>query len=160
MKNKKTNKNILQWQTLDSIPYQRGLIWKINALIAVLLAVVLGYYFDALTFSLAILAFAFAYYVSLRHPPRPVNVSIREDGISLNKKLYPYSQIKRFWIIYEPPYLSVLHLHLRGKLFTEIKIHLADQSPATIRTILKSHIEELPNQQESFGEILTRLLKI
>ncbi len=160
MKTKKTQKATLTWESPETVVYQRGLLWKINASIALFLCITLGVYFHALTFSIAIAAFAIAYYLVGRKPIRQVQNEISELGITLDRKFYPYAQIKRFWIIYEPPAVNALHLHIKGNVFTEIKVQLADQNPETIRRALTPYLTELPNQHESFSEILLRIIKI
>lgn len=110
--------------------------------------------------SLAILAFAVAHFVINRKPQRKITTEISELGITINKKFYPFSVIKKFWIICEPPHVNTLHLHIKGQLLGEIKLELENQNPETVRRALTGKVVELPNQHESVSEILLRILKI
>lgn len=156
----KTKKTIVKWEASETHLHHRGPVWKIIASLSLIAIIALGIYFQAKTFSLAILAFAVAHFVINRKPQRKITTEISELGITINKKFYPFSVIKKFWIICEPPHVNTLHLHIKGQLLGEIKLELENQNPETVRRALTGKVVELPNQHESVSEILLRILKI
>lgn len=160
MKHKNTKKPIIRWESAEIPHPKRSLLWKFVAFTSLSLAIVLGIYLEAKTFSLAIATFAVTYYLVSRKPITKITITISELGIQIAEKFYPYNKIKKFWIIFEPPYVNTLHLHIRGQIFTEIKLQLHNQNPEPIRQILATKITELKDQHQKFSEILLRILKI
>lgn len=151
---------VCSWQTSEFVRHDRGIIWKIMMPLLVFLAVFMGIYYDVWTFSLAIATFALVYYILHRKGPETINVVISDIGIKVGSRCYPFSKIKAFWIIYQPPVLKTLHIRVSGDIALNIAIELEDQHPAAIRELLIDKIPEIEGQKVSLVESLARLLKL
>ena len=150
----------ISWVAPESLEYKKGLVWKISALLFVVMAVVFGLISNAWTFSLAIIAFAFAYYVMTKKEGKVVEVMISKIGIKVGNRTYPYGKIKGFWIIYEPPHIQSLNLLVDGEFSSRVVIQLRNQNPAEVREFLMEKIPEVKGQTESVTDILARLFKM
>jgi len=151
---------VLSWMAPEFIRYQRGIVWKIMVSVIVAALVVFGYFYDAWTFSLAVIVFAIVYSVVNRKEPKDIQVVVSEIGIKAGFRKYPYSLIKDFCIVYEPPYASELHMRVSNDLAHEIVIQLWGQNPAELRNYLLKHIQEKPEHKEPLSDALLRLFKI
>ena len=70
------------------------------------------------------------------------------------------NEIKKFWIIYEPPAIKNLHLEVKSVFKPNLIIPLQNQNPVEVRKFLKEHLEEdLEQESESTIEALKRVLK-
>ena len=75
------------------------------------------------TFSFAIIAFVVAYYFAHLEHPKDVEVKISNIGIKVGGRKYPYSRIKAFWLIYEPPYIKTLNIRVSEELVSDINTY-------------------------------------
>ncbi|MBI5754105.1 hypothetical protein HZA40_03115 [Candidatus Peregrinibacteria bacterium] len=150
----------ISWIAPETIIHERGPIWKIFMTIAVLAVIAWGIYSGAWTFSLAIGIFAVAYYIIHLEHPKAIEIKISDIGIKVGYRKYSYSQIKAFWIIYDPPYVQTLNIRVSGHIIDDITIQLYDQEPALIREFLMSKVPELEGQTEKLSDIFLRLFKI
>lgn len=148
------------WVAPEFIRHERGMVWKITMPLLVFLAAFLGIYFGAWSFSIAIVAFAIVYWLIHRNPPKDVEVVISDVGLKVGNRRYPFSRIKAFWIIYEPPVFKTLYIRVSGDIAVNIPIQLEDEHPAIIREIMIEKIPELEGQKISLTETISRLLKL
>lgn len=151
---------LIAWIAPETIRHERGPVWKIVMSIVVLALIGGGIYYGAWTFSLAIGAFVSAYYLIHLEHPKAIEIKISDIGIKIGYRKYTYSQIKAFWLIYDPPFVQTLNIRITGQYISDITIQLGDQSPATIREFLVTKIPELEGQSEKLSDILLRLFKI
>jgi len=92
--------------------------------------------------------------------PDKVSLAITEDGLEVGNNFYLYKEIKKFWIIYEPPDVKNLYFDFKGLRPTLI-IPLENKNPVQIRKILLDYLDEdLEKEDESLSEYLGRKLKI
>ncbi len=109
---------------------------------------------------MAVSVFVIAYYLIHRDHPKDVEISISDIGIKVGHRKYPFSRIKSFWLMYEPPHIRTLNIKVHGELAVDISIQLNHQDPSKIREFLIEKIPEKEGHQESFSDIFARLLKI
>lgn len=152
---------VLSWVAPETIRHERGIISKIVIGLIIIGLIAWGIlYYRAWTFSLAIAAFSITYYLVHLEHPKEVEIKISDIGIKVGGRRYPYSRIRSFWLIYEPPYIKTLNLRVSGEMVSDITIQLNGQNPAQVREFLMAKIPELEGQTEKMSDILLRLLKI
>ena len=151
---------VISWIAPESMRHERGKTWKtvMGGLIVVL--VLGGIVYNAITFSLAIITFAFVYYLVRMENPKDMEVKISNVGIKVGGRKYSYGDIKAFWVIYEPPYLKTLNIKIQNNINCDVTIQLNDQNPAEVRDFLMEKIPEMEGQKEKLSEIFARLFKI
>lgn len=150
----------IAWEAKEYLTPQRGIAWKIVMTLLLLAIFAFGMFYEALSFSIAMLVFALVYYIVHRKKPQDVEISLSKVGIKVGKRKYPYAKIKSFSLHYEPPYFKALKIRVEGDLAAEIVIQLGEQNPAEVREFLLNKIPELTGRNESLTEIFLRLLKI
>ena len=111
-------------------------------------------------FVIAIIVAVIAYTADHLESTPQITNKISEFGIKVGKEGIPYSNIKAFWIIYNPPYVSTLQIRTFNKTMPDISIDLDTQDPAKIREYLTRHVVEWEGKEESFMNLSTRLLKL
>ncbi|MFA5820864.1 MAG: hypothetical protein WC873_02050 [Candidatus Gracilibacteria bacterium] len=150
---------IIVWQTPEIIRYQRGNVWSVVMALLVLGLAAIGYFYNAWTFSLVIIVFALVYMLISREKPKIVTVKLSPIGIKVGTRQYPYSQIKHFFLLYQPPFLENLVIRQNG--FTvDVNIPLNGNDPATVREFLKTKITEKEGEKEPITDTLIRLFKL
>ena len=92
---------------------------------------------------------------------REITIQIGEDGVLLGSKLYQYSSMEKYWIIYNPPQVKSLYIQFKNFLSPRLVISLEEQSPLRVRQILSNYIvEDLDQEEEPPLDTLTRALKL
>ncbi len=154
------DKALISWETPEYVVHERGIFWKIFMILLAIFVVVSGFYYGNWTLSLAVLVFAVVYtLIGLEHPQN-VKVKLSDVGIKLGVRCYPYSRITNFWIIYEPPFVTTLNIHVDGEFIADITIQLNGKDPSEIRNFLIMKIPEMEGKRESLSDIFVRLFKI
>lgn len=151
---------VLSWIAPETIKHERGTVWKVIMTLIILTTIVLGVLYNAWTFSLAVGVFAVVYYLVHLEHPKNVEVKLSDIGVKVGAKKFPYSQIKAFWILYDPPYVKTLNLRVSGEFITDLTVQLDGQSPAPVREFLMEKIPEMEGQTEKVSDIFLRLFKI
>jgi hypothetical protein len=94
------------------------------------------------------------------HKPLTVHVVLSPDGITLQERLFPWKEIKTFWIIYEPPDVKNLYFECKG-LRPRLKIPLHDQNPVAVREALLPYLDEdLEKENEPLSDAVGRVFKL
>lgn len=151
---------VIGWIAPEYLRLERGIFTKLFYALVLATTAVFGILYDSWTFSLAILVFAFVYYIIHLEHPKNVEVKISNIGIKAGNRQYPYGRIKGFWIVYEPPYLQTLNIRVEGDILYDITIQLNGQDPAEVREYLLSKIPEFEGKGESPLDALLRFFKI
>lgn len=151
---------LISWDAPEYIKHKKGWLWYTIFTVLSLGGATLAYLYSSWTFSLVILAFAVTYMIyDLRHP-RTIKVILSDFGIKFGKKIFQYSRIQAFWIIYNQPFAKTLNIRVHNEYLVDIEIQLVDQDPVEIHKFLSQKLPELEGKTESFFTVLTRLLKL
>lgn len=152
---------LLAWNTLEKEHYERGPLWYVGVFAFMILGVAYGIYSESWSSIIVfILLSAVAILYANNIPPR-IRVFITEDGIYINKKIYPYKSIGVFWVIEAGNGIRRLGFRLKTGLQHEKEVILAEEITAEmIREVLKNVLPEDTEQTEGFISRLTRALKL
>lgn len=152
---------LANWKIHEYTKYERTVAWYIvmGAIGAVLLVYAL--WTVNILFALIIIISAVIIYFSGHRQPRELDFKITEDGLEIGERFYPYKNLKKFWIIYEPPTVKHLYFETQRWLHPELSIPLGNTNPVMVRKILLKYlVEDLEQEEESSTDKLSRLLKI
>jgi len=149
-----------QWEFPEYVQYKRTKSWFIwfGLIIAGLL--IFAIYDNNPLFAIIIVMAGLIIFFQGRKKPSQVDFKISEDGILLNDKIIEYTNITKFWIIYNPPEVKELFFAFKNKLRPELSIPLYDLDPVKIREYLLKYLEEdATKEHEGFSRGLRRNLK-
>jgi len=157
----KNNNEILQWTFSESLEQQRPHSWY------VWLGVISG---GLLIYSVFTFNFLFAAFIVLtdiiiistsKKNSNEINAIISRDGISIGNKFYPYRDLGKFWIIYQPPTVKTLYFEFKNRFKPLLSIPLKNQNPVETREILTQFlIEDLEQEKEPLNEQIKKFLKL
>lgn len=143
----------------EFLDYRRGPVWYVLMVATLLLAVSLGVLTHAIMLTLALLLFVGVYWLIHNQPARLIDSAITANGIRYGDKFFAFGEIKEYWIVYRPPMVAELKLHLNQKLSPIVTIYIFGQDPLVIRKLIGSHIKEV-RRNETFVDLLIRALRI
>ncbi|MBI2638648.1 hypothetical protein HYW83_03600 [Candidatus Peregrinibacteria bacterium] len=154
------DKALLTWRAPEYTHHEKSPIWFVVAGLIALLLVLYGLKTDGWTFSVAIIVFAGTYYLVHREAPKTVEVKISKFGVKIGRHVFPYSNLKSFWIVYEPPFIKKLYLRMASSFKPDVFIALEDADPVEVRRLLNTHLNELKGRHEPFSDTLVRLFRL
>lgn len=112
-------------------------------------------------FALIVVLFTIILLLQELRQPIQVDFGITDTGIVVGRKYYPYSELEKFWIIYNPPNVKVLYFEPKSAIKHRLHIPLFDIDPQEIRSYLTQYlIEDLDKEEEPLSDRLGRLFKI
>lgn len=74
--------------------------------------------------------------------------AINKKGVLIGDYLYPYKNLKSFWINYDPDGIKELSLEIRGFLISSLQLPLYNQDPFQVREALMNFLPEKYHQEE------------
>ena len=137
-----------QWVIEEYEKYPRTKRWYIISLVIGVTLIGFALLNNNILFALIIVLFGIVIYLHEVQTPLEVNFAITDAGIVLGRKLYRYSELNRFWIIYNPGDVTNLYFSVNSTFKNNLVIPLLDNDPRPIRQYLGQYILEDLNQEE------------
>ena len=158
---KDLGKILAEWQFPEFVKYKRSRNWYITAGIMVALLLIYSAVTANILFAMIIIIASIIFIINQKRDPQMVSFKISEEGIVVDETLYEWSEIKNFWIIYEPPKVKNLYFEFKSRLLPRLPIPLQHQDPVKIREILLDYIDEdIEREGEPISDGIGRALKI
>ena len=149
---------LVKWQTPEFEYHEKSSDWYWAVGIITVgffaLAIILKNFLFALMILLA--GFTFAMYGAKK--PKTVSFALTSRGIKIENVLYPYDDLKSFWLNYDPPRVKELYIISKKVLLPQLSIPLGQANPNEIREHLLKFLEE-KEIQESFADVIARFFR-
>ncbi|OGF83334.1 hypothetical protein A3B18_00035 [Candidatus Giovannonibacteria bacterium RIFCSPLOWO2_01_FULL_46_13] len=144
---------LLSWEAPEYEYYEKNKDWYWSVGIVTIGFFILAIILKNWLFSIMVLISGFAVAMYGSKKPKIVQFSITSRGIKADKILYPFDNLKYFWINYDPPHIRELYLVSKKTLTTQISIPLGHIDPNEIREHLIKFIEEKEIEESLFDTI-------
>ncbi len=151
-------RELLQWDTFEYEHREKDAAWYFTfwfiAIALIVYEVILRDIFAAVTF---LLIAGIVWFIT-KQRPRPMHVSISDQGMLLGTLMVPYGNIKRFWIV-DHDAASALHVETTGYLNHYRVINFNGQNPDVVRDVLKRYVREGSMNHEALSAKIGRFLR-
>ena len=152
---------IYEWTVQEYEHYDRNRRWYMIMGGVGIALVAYGMLTENYLFALLIILFGIVLYLHDMQTPLQVPFAITETGIIVGRKYYRFSELKNFWLIYNPPEVKNLYFGLPTLIKHRIQIPLHDYDPRPIREFLSQYLtEDLEQEEEPLSDRMARLLKL
>ncbi|MEK7084691.1 MAG: hypothetical protein AAB932_05645 [Patescibacteria group bacterium] len=154
---------IHQWTIPEYERHDRGPWWHIVVITIGLALVLYGMLSREgnFLFSLIIILGGIILFLQSRQEPLEVFFAITELGIIISDRFYPYSELKSFFIIYQPPEVKTLFLDTLSPFRPMIRIPILEMNPVELRHTLQEFLpEDLEQEDEPMSDMAARRWKI
>lgn len=159
---KSQNNNSLQeisWPAEEFKHQPKSFAWFIGfTIVSIALVVYAVFSKSVMTIIAFVLLITVAYLYAVKNP-RILEHKITKTGIKAGNNLYPYKNIKKFWIVYQPPEVKTLNIETTAYLNNEVTIQLGNQDPVAVKLALRNYVPEDIDKEESLTDALGRKLK-
>ncbi|MDO8425196.1 MAG: hypothetical protein Q7T01_01640 [bacterium] len=150
---------LLAWEFDAYEDHERGVGWYLLAGLIVVGLLIAAFVTRNFLFAVMIVMLVGVYY--LRHANRPSRVRcvIAEDGITVDDRHFAFDDVDEFAVLTPPRGRAMLYLNPSGwRLRMHVPIEGVD--PEDVRALLAPRVTERKDQDESGGEIVSKLLRL
>ena len=152
---------LINWSFPELEKPERSKRWYIWTTLIGLLLLVFAVVSQNFLFGLIIILVAIILFAYHHKEIENVEFAILDDGIIVGEKFFRFSEIKNFWIIYEPPYVKNLYFEFKSSIKPRLTIPLNDINPVKVREILLEFLEEdISKETEPLSESIGKRLKL
>jgi hypothetical protein len=137
-------KILMQWSAPEFVYYEKNRTWYLIVVIVFAALIAYAVYSQSFLMGIAFFVAGAIFYLYAQKKPATLDIKITENGIQYHDRLFPYEDLKGFWITYDPPEHKYLNVATKYLLVPKLSILLTDQDPVALRKIL---IEELPEDK-------------
>ena len=166
-KNKKTalasnafDQAIMSWYSPEFLRYERGFFWFLMLGLLDGALILYAVWTGSITMLLVFLVVPAVFLMEHLRKPKTVQVTISPYGIKFGNTKLAFSEIRRFWILHDPPYLNELHILTNKRLHPEVTIPLLNLDPTIIRNVLVTQVPEWEGKNESLLDTIIRVCKL
>jgi hypothetical protein len=149
----------ISWQALEYPEYKKHPLWFIALALVVGALVLYGIYSKSWTTVATFALLGAMAVVYAAQKPKTLTIRLTGQGVQVNNLTYPYSVIRKFWIIYHPPAVKTLYLETTAYLNHILSLELGNQDPRAVKAFLKQYLQEDLDATESATDLIARKLK-
>jgi hypothetical protein len=151
---------ILGWYAPEFIRFHRGFWWFL--ILGILDAALLAFAYRSASWTMGLVFIVLPAVLILEHRKKPkvVEVIFSPFGLKFGALKIPYSNLKRFWILHDPPYVDELHIMTTNRMHPEVTIPLMGVDPVQVRELLITQIPEWEGKKVSFLDTIVRILRL
>lgn len=157
-------RKLFSWEAPEYFQHQRGNDWYWWVGLAAVILLGISLWQGSFLFGILILVGWFTVILYAIRPPRTFIFTITEKGILVKNphaegvKMYPWQELKSFWIFYKPPIQEELSVVSKKTMMPYIKMPLGGADPAQIENIVAKYIPK-EEQKESLIDSLAHFAK-
>ena len=150
-----------QWKFPRVVKHERGRWWYLWAGLVVVGLLTYAIISRNFLFVLIIILTTVIFLLLDKGDAEEGEIAITEDGVLIDDKLWPYEDLRDFWLIYDPPRAKRLYLNPRNTLRGQLSIPIEEQNPVAIRQALLTYLpEDSERDEESFTDFVSRIFKL
>lgn len=152
---------VFDWVVNEYEKHERSKRWYVIMAVVglglLLFSVISGNYL----FALVVVLFGIVLFLQDIQQPMEVAFAITEAGIVVGSTYYPFKEISKYWMIYNPPEVKNIYFSTNSVLKHRLQVPLLDNDPRPIRDFLNQFlIEDLDQEEEPLSDKLGRMLKL
>jgi hypothetical protein len=152
---------LLEWSVAEYERHMRPVAWYVIMTIVGCFLVGYAIFTDNFMFAIIVVLFSIILFLQSHQSPIVVPFRITELGIIINNRLYIYSELKDFFIIYKPPEIKMLFIETNSTMRPRLRVPLMDVNPNDVRELLLEFLEEnLQKEEEPFSDMVARQWRI
>ena len=152
--------NLLYSWSFDS-KKNRSSLWYVIVLSIAIGLIIWGFLSKQFWMSFVIIILIWLIFYIENNSDDIVNINIVETWIKVENNFYAFSNLSSYTIIYENDMAILLRLNISGKFWIRnIDIWINNTIVADIQNLLSKFVEENNEEQLTFMEKITRLLKL
>lgn len=153
------NQKIISWQAPEFRHYPKNTGWYITLIALSLIVIVFFIIVEKDVFAAICLALITALIIIFsRQKPEMVRIELNNVGIKFGKLMYPYKQLKYFWVVNNENHKTV-NFHTAAMVNNVVILELENQNPEQVREYLLKYLPEHHETEETQVQRIMHKLK-
>jgi hypothetical protein len=149
----------IEWETESFETHQRGWSWYVLVIVILLAALAYTIYLHRWVLTGVTVMVGVVLYLSGRLRSERIKCRIDGQGIAVGERVFPYEQLKTFWISQSASQLK-LNLITTFRFMPVISVMITAELMDRLRQTLGGKLPEAPNRGEDWIDRINRWLKI
>ncbi|MBI2024181.1 hypothetical protein HYT00_02240 [Candidatus Giovannonibacteria bacterium] len=149
---------LISWEAEEYTHYEKPKDWYWALGIVAIGFLGLAVIMENILFAILVILGGFAVGIYGSRKPKVMTFAITSRGIKADRTLYPYDNLKHFWINYDPPHIRELYIISKKTIQPQITIPLGNTDPNNVREHLIKILEE-KEIHESLFDTIARFLR-
>lgn len=151
---------VLGWIAPEYLRYERGWVWFLALILICGGLVSYAYFTHSTTMMVLFVILPLVLILEHRKKPKAVEVILSPYGVKFGVLRLPYSSLKGFAVLHNPPAVDELHLLTNRKSHPEVVIPLMGTNASLVRQFLMTQIPEQEGREIAFLDALCRFLRL
>jgi hypothetical protein len=156
--NQPAERVLLSW---DGFTFERGEIGiKWYAVASIITIALVGFFIwkqDWFSVVITLIVSAVLFWYVRYSKPEKVSYKVTALGLYINDRLYPFSEIHSFWLVYNQA-VKKLNVVFTRKYLPAVQLDVNNIDPVILKTVLLRRIPEQEKRTESLVDMLVRKL--
>lgn len=148
------------WWAPSHLRYERNWFWFAAVFTVCGSLAAYGYLTDSIAMTVVFAITPLVLILEHLKKPTAMPVVISPYGVRFGDIRIPYSSVRRFWILHNPPYLDELHLLTTSRIHPELTIQLMGVDANLLRQYLVTQAIEWEGKKLGTMDLLVRLLRL
>ena len=150
-------KPVFTWTAPEFAAYSKSSSWFLLVVVAAIVLIGIFVWQKNWTAVAVVAAAALALIIQAKTKPKMQKCSIYRSGVVIDEKVYPFSGLKSFWIVYgEHPYIRIAQAK---RLSSNVNLPIAEEDPEQVRLFLAKFLPEEEQNGEDFSDTIQRWLR-
>jgi len=149
---------LYSWDAPEFLYHEKSLLWHVVVYSILLLFVGLMFLLKQWVAIPVFLLIAILIYQYAEVKPKNVAIAITNLGVIVGDKFYPFSEIKSFWVLYNPP-IKQVSFELTKRFSPVISVSAEGVDLGIIKDIISSHVVEDDTRTEDFMDRIIRYIR-
>lgn len=148
----------LSWEAEEFAFHDKDWKWTATLIVVALVLLTIFYFQKNWSAMLLVLASGVVLYKNAWQRPGIVKYAVGEEGFSIGSKIYPWSNIKGFWITLSGNH-ATLYLETTARWMSVITVHLHNIDADSLRQRLIKFLPEHSDRGEHLTDTMSRWFK-
>jgi hypothetical protein len=148
------------WWAPTHLRYERGWLWFALVFLFCGGLALYGYLTDSTAMTVVFAITPLVLILEHLKKPKMLEVVVSPYGIRFGNIRIPYSSVRRFWILHNPPVVDELHLLTNSRVHPEVTIQLMGMDANLLRMFLITQAIEWEGKKLGTLDTLVRLLRL
>ncbi len=150
------NRILMEWTSPEFVYFEKTKMWYLITALVFAGLVTFGIWTKSFITVITFVILFIVIYMYAQRKPEETYFAVTLDGLIHGNNFYSYDDIDAFWIDYDPPHNTAIHIQVHRLIAQKITIQLTDQDPVELRRMLIKEIPESEKLADGLAEALSR----
>lgn len=150
------DRDVISWQASEYVHNDKGSLWLVSLIIALVIAVGAALYFQQWSFAAIILVMGIAFGVFAFRLPHTLSYKLDAEGIEIGDQFYPYSNFRAFGILEDGAFFTMTLIPVK-RFSPALSVYFAEADGERIVDMIGDHLPMEHVEPDLIDNLMRRL---